>query len=276
MRYIKIMILEKTVELILQIYKYHKILPPKVSRVVIGVGYTGVELTSYAYDPFLGLASTLPEIIQSTNCTKIDFAGNLTDKSFKELMSWSYQPPSLEKIIGIATLNAASQHILAVKNPYQEMKEDLLDFLKINKETRVIFIGFMRPIIRNILSRTRTISIIDKNPMVGRTYHKIPILNDTNDLKESELETDILFCTGTSLINDTLEKILSIFNNNTKIMVVVGPSVSFLPDILFDKGVDIVGGLNVFDSNSTLKILQEGGGTKIFKRYGRKYNFIKE
>ena len=54
------MILENTVKLVLDIYKYHKIIPPRVSKVVIGLGYTGVELEALAYDPFLGLASTLP------------------------------------------------------------------------------------------------------------------------------------------------------------------------------------------------------------------------
>ena len=270
------MILEKTVKLVLDIYKYHKILPPKVSQVILGLGYTGVELITYAYDPFLGLASSLCTIIQSINCTKIDFAGSLTDKPFKELMSWSYQPPSLEKIIGIATLNAASQHILAVKNPYKEIKEDLLDFLKIKKETRVTFIGFMEPMIRNVLNITKIISIIDNNPIIKRSYHNIPILNDIDDLKESDLSIDILFCTGTSLINNTLEKIISVFRNKAKYIVLIGPSISFLPDILFDKGVDIVGGMNIIDSESTIKVLQEGGGTKIFKKYARKYNFIKQ
>jgi len=270
------MILKNTVELVLDIYKYRKILPPKVSKVILGLGYTGVELISYAYDPFLGLASTLPNIIQSTNCTKIDFAGSLTDKSFKELLSWSYQPPSLERIIGIATLNAASQHILAVKNPYKEIKEDLLDFLKITKDTRITFIGFMKPMIRKILNRTKFIKIIDNNPVIKKTYRDIPILSDINDLKESDLSTDILFCTGTSLINNTLERILSIFRKQAKLIVLIGPTISFLPDILFDKGVDIVGGMNIIDSESTIKVLQEGGGTKFFKSYGRKYNFIKQ
>ena len=270
------MILENTVKLVLDIYKYHKILPPKVSKIILGLGYTGVELISYAYDPFLGLAATLPTIIQSRNCTKIDFAGNLTNKSFKELMSWSYQPPSLEKIIGIATLNAASQHILAVKNPYKEIEEDLLDFLKITKDTRIIFIGFMKPMIRNILSITKFVKIIDNNPVIKRTYQDISILNDIDDLKESELAIDILFCTGTSLINNTIERILSVFRKQAKYVVLIGPTISFLPDILFDKGVDIVGGLNIIDSESTIKVLQEGGGTRIFKRYGKKYNFIKD
>ncbi|MFW9827265.1 MAG: hypothetical protein ACFFEY_06740 [Candidatus Thorarchaeota archaeon] len=34
-----------------------------MTKVVIGLGYTGVEVTGYAYEPFLGLASTLPNII---------------------------------------------------------------------------------------------------------------------------------------------------------------------------------------------------------------------
>ena len=269
------MILENTVKLVLDIYKYHKILPPKVSKVILGLGYTGVQLISYAYDPFLGLASTLPNIIRSTNCTKIDFAGSLTDKSFKELMSWSYQLPSLEKIIGIATLNAASQHILAVQNPYKKVEGNLLDFLKIRKNTKITFIGFMKPMIRNILNKTKFVNIIDDNPVIRKTYHGIPILSDIDDLKKSDLSIDILFCTGTSLINNTFERILSEFKKQAKKIVLIGPSISFLPDILFDKGVDIVGGMNIIDSESTIKVLQEGGGTKNFKKFGNKYNFIK-
>jgi len=270
------MILESTVKLVLDTYKYHKIIPPRVSKVVIGLGYTGVELEALAYDPFLGLAATLPTIIQSTNCTKIDFAGSLTDKSFKELMSWSYQPPGLEKIIGIATLNAASQHILAVKSPYKEIEGDLLDFLKIKEETRITSVGFMKPMIRNILRKTKFVSIIDNNPLIKRSFHNIPILNDIDDLKESDLSADILFCTGTSLINNTLEKVLSTFRNMVRFIVLIGPSISFLPDILFDKGVDIVGGMTITDSEPAIRVLQEGGGTKIFKKYGKKYNFIKQ
>ena len=270
------MILENTVKLVLDIYKYHKIIPPRVSKVVIGLGYTGVELEAIAYDPFLGVASTLPNIIQSTNCTKIDFAGKLTNKSFKELMSWSFQPPSLEKIIGIATLNAASQHILAVKTPYKEIEGDLVDFLKIKQDTKILFIGFMKPMIRKVLNKTKFINIIDNNPLIKNSYQNITILNDIDDLEESDLSVDILFCTGTSLINNTLERILSVFRKKAKNIVLIGPTISFLPDILFDKGVDIVGGMTFTDTESTVKVLQEGGGTRYFKNFGRKYNFIKQ
>jgi len=269
------MILEKTVELLLQIYRYHKILPPKVSRVVVGLGYTGVELTAYAYEPFLGVAQTLPSVIHNTDCSKINFAGKLTEMLFTELITWSLEPLSLQKTIGIATLNAASQYVIAVKNPYMELKEELIDYLKINEKTRINFIGFIGPMIKKINTITKNITIVDDNPLTKTLSNVLNVKSSIDQLNEQELNVDILFCTGTSILNGTLEDIISIFKKNTNYIVLVGPTISFIPDILFDYGVDIVGGMEILNSEVTLKILQEGGGTRLFKKYGRKYHFIK-
>ena len=266
------MILEKTIEILLQIYKYHKILPPKVNKVVIGLGYTGVELATYAYDPFLGVAQTLPSLIQKFDCTKINYAGCLTEKSFSELLNWSLKPPSIQKIIGIATLNAASQHILEIQNPYQELEEGLIKYLKINNTSRIIFIGYIGPLIEKVNSITNFITVVDDSPSIT----KFNVRDSINQLNERELDIDILFCSGTSIINNTLEDIVSLFRKKVQYIVVLGPTASFIPDILFDYGIDIVGGMKILDSESTLRIIQEGGGTKLFKKYGKKYNFIKQ
>ncbi|MFX0027539.1 MAG: Rossmann-like domain-containing protein [Candidatus Hermodarchaeota archaeon] len=269
------MILEKTLELLLQIYKYHKILPPKVTRVVVGLGYTGVELAAYAYEPFLGLAQTLPSVIHHIDCSKTNFAGKLTELSFSELITWSLEPLSLEKTIGIATLNAASQHVLAIKNPYLELKKGLIDYLKINENTRINFIGFIGPMIKKVNAITKNITIVDDNPVAKTLSNEFNIKSNIDQLNEQELNVDILFCSGTSILNGTLEDIISIFKKNASYIVVIGPTISFIPDILFDYGVDIVGGMQILNSEATLKILQEGGGTRLFKKYGKKYNFIK-
>lgn len=269
------MILEKTLELLSQIYRYHKILPPKISRVVVGLGYTGVELATYAYEPFLGVAQTLPSVIHNTDCSKINFVGKLTEMSFTELITWSLKPLSLQKILGIATLNAASQHVLAVKNPYVELKEELINYLNINEKTRINFIGFIGPMIKTINRITTNITIVDDNPLTKTLSKEFNIKSNIDQLNEQELEVDILFCTGTSILNDTLEDIISIFKKKANYIVVVGPTISFIPDILFDYGVDIVGGMKILNSEATLKILKEGGGTRFFKKYGRKYHFIK-
>ncbi|MFW9969543.1 MAG: Rossmann-like domain-containing protein [Candidatus Odinarchaeota archaeon] len=270
------MILERTVELVNQIYKIHKIMPPKVTKIVIGLGYTGVEVSAYAYEPFLGLASTLPSIINATECNKMNFAGKLTEKPLNELLNWSFEPPSLKKIIGIASLNGVSQHILQIMNPYKKLNVNLIDGLEINKKTVVNFIGLIRPLIRKVSKLTQKITIVENSLSISSEFNNFNVKQNINQLKEEELFCDILFCTGTTLVNDTLEPILNKFKRKSQEIILIGPTASIIPDILFDQGIDIVGGMKILNSEATLQILQEGGGTKLFKKFGKKYNLLRE
>lgn len=270
------MILEKTVELIKQIYKVHEIIPPKVTKVVIGLGYTGVEVSAYEIEPILGLASTLPSVVNTADCSKIKFAGKLTNKKLLELLEWSYLAPSLKKIIGIATLNAVSQHILRINNVYSKLKGDPLDCLEINQDTSITIIGLMKPFIRKLVKKTRKITLVEDTISAPKEFSEFIFLTNIDELEKEEISTDILFCTGTSLINNTIEKILNLFRKKTRKIIIMGPSVGMLPDVLFNHGVDIVGGMEITNSEETLKILQEGGGTKLFKKFGEKYNLIKK
>lgn len=270
------MILENTLNLVKQIYKIHKIIPPKVTQVVVGLGYTGVELTTYAYDPFLGLASTLTSIINNTDCSKISFAGNLTSFHLNDLLNWSIQAPSIKKIIGIATLNGASQHILKILNPYKKSEKSLLELIEIKKDTKITFIGFIKPLIREISKITKSIRIIEDTMVITPEFRHFKCQKSYTQLVDEEITTDILICTGTTLINNTLETILEKFKRKAGKIIVLGPTASMIPDILFDYGVDIVGGMEIINSISTMKILKESGGTKLFKKFGKKYNLIKE
>jgi uncharacterized protein (DUF4213/DUF364 family) len=270
------MILEKTLDLVKQIYKYHKIVAPKITNIIVGLGYTGVEVSAYCYEPILGLAQTLPNIIRETNCSKIEFAGNLTELPITEILGWVKEKPSLRKIIGIATLNAVSHHILQIENPYTELKKDLFEFLKIDRNTRIVFVGNIEPLVKNTRQFTELITIVDDNILLKNEFNNIPIKKAVYELNRDEMKADIVFCSGTSLITDSLGDIISMFRKSAKYMIILGPTVSFLPDILFDYGIDIVGGIKIIDAKSTIKVLQEAGGTKIFKDYGKKYNFIKD
>ena len=270
------MLLEKTVELVKQIYKVHRIIPPKVTNVVIGLGYTGVEITAYALDPILGLASTLPSVINNTDCSKIKFAGYLTKTKLIDLLDWALLPPSLKKVIGVATLNAVSQHILKIENPYSILTGDILDFLEINQNMKITVIGLMKPLINKLRKKTINITLVEDMISTPQQFNQFKLKNSIEELEKEELGTDLLFCTGTAIINNTIEKILNLYKNKAQKIIVMGPSTGLLPDILFDRGVDIVGGMEITNSNATLKILQEGGGTMLFKKFGKKYNLIKK
>ncbi|MFW9880037.1 MAG: Rossmann-like domain-containing protein [Candidatus Thorarchaeota archaeon] len=268
------MILEKTVEFVNKFYKDHEIDQPEITKVIIGLGYTGVQVSAYGYKPFVGLASTLPNIINKTDCSKIKFAGSLTNKPLSELLKWSYNPPSLKKIIGLATLNGISQYILNITSPYRKVMGDILEYIDIKEDTNITIIGLMKPLIRKLRKITRNLTLVEDTISIPQEFKDFKFRTNIDELEEGEIYTDILFCTGTSLINNTIEKILNLFRNKTQQTIVIGPSVGLLPDILFDSGVDIVGGMEITDSEATLKILQEGGGTKIFKKFGKKYNLI--
>ena len=134
------MILEKTVELVKQTYISHSIEPPEVSKVVLGLGYTGVVVSTQETESYLGLAATVPNIVNNTSCNKIDSAGNITNKALFKLMEWSFEPPSIRKIVGLATLNAVSQHIFKIKKTYTKLKDDLLSQLNIDKDTSITVI----------------------------------------------------------------------------------------------------------------------------------------
>ncbi|MHA2181331.1 MAG: enolase N-terminal-like fold-containing protein, partial [Promethearchaeota archaeon] len=152
------MILEETVEEVKQIYINHNIVPPIISKVVLGLGYTGVRVSTQEGKSFLGLAATVPSIVNNSNCSKIKFAGNLTNKPIFELMEWSFDLPNIRKIVGLATLNAASQHIFKFKNLYTRLKGGLLSNLKIDRNTTITVIGLMKPLIRKLSKITKLIT----------------------------------------------------------------------------------------------------------------------
>jgi uncharacterized protein (DUF4213/DUF364 family) len=270
------MILEKTVEKIKLIYVNHNIELPKISNVILGLGYTGVEISIQKTESFLGLAATVPSIINNTTCSKIEFAGKLTNKELFELMGWSTESPSIRKIVGLAAVNAASQHIFKFKNPYTKIKADLLSHLNIDKDTKITVIGLMKPLIRKLSNLTKSITLVENSIPVSAEFNVFEFRYNIEQLRNKDFSTDLLFCTGTVLINNTIEKILELFGKKARKIILIGPSASMIPDILFENGVNIVGGMEIFDTEATIRVVQEGGGTKLFKQYGKKYNLINE
>ena len=64
--------------------------------------------------------------------------------------------------------------------------------------------------------------------------------------------------TGTTLINGTLEGLIGLCRPDARI-VVVGPTVSLLPDAFLRRGVDVLGSVRVTAPDEFLDVLSEGG-----------------
>lgn len=269
------MIVDKTIDKIINMLDGMKEPDLQISNVVIGLGYTGVELKFNDNSTQLGVAYTLPKVFKDKSCTKIDFAGNLTKMKVKELLLWGKNSLNLEKIIGIATLNALSQYYIHDNSSqYKFLDKDLFEYLDINKSTKVSFIGLIKPMIKQFSKITQNITIVERNLEFSEFFKKFKLKRDITDLTQGDLKTDILICTGTSLINNTLEKILDTYGDKAKFICLIGPTASMIPNILFGYGVDLIGGMKFTNNAGALTVLQEAGGTRFFKKFGKKYNIL--
>lgn len=270
------MILEKTVELIYQIYRSYKILKPKINQIIFGLKYIAVELHAYSYSPFLGLSYVPHNILKSTEYSNIGFDEKLKENRISEILKWSYEPPSIKKIVGIATLNAMSQHILEIKNPFKSIKKSLIDHLKIETNTNVVFVGADLPLIHRINEITKNITLVSGKMVSKSLFNQISIKKCVDDLSAEEKAADILFITDTILVNDILEELLIKFKKKARKIVLIGPSASMIPDILFDYGIDIVVGTKVINYESTLDVIKERRDLKNLMEYTQNYCLIKD
>ena len=76
-------------------------------------------------------------------------------------------------------------------------------------------------------------------------------------------ESDVVVATGVTFLNDTLEGLLKVKKPGA-IFIVVGPSVP-LSTVLFDYGVDIVGGAYAEDEDQVYKKILQGASPRLIK-----------
>ena len=87
---------------------------------------------------------------------------------------------------------------------------------------------------------------------------------------------DNLIITGVTLLNDTLEEILSLKKSGAEV-IVVGPTVSMSPKALFDRGVSHVGGIYTTHADELLDVIgQAGSGYHFFGKFAEKFVMSRE
>lgn len=79
-------------------------------------------------------------------------------------------------------------------------------------------------------------------------------------------EQDVVFITGTALINKTMPRLLSLAKDSR--IILVGPSVPISP-VLFNYGVDAVSSTVMLDQELVWRTVKQGGKMKAFKSGGQ-------
>ncbi len=103
-------------------------------------------------------------------------------------------------------------------------------------------VGFFGPVVERYLARGCRITVVEKKP--ERVPIELGIEVSTNPA--ALRGCDHIVCTASTLINNTLEEILGNLSQDSTVNL-MGPSASCLPDPLFARGIDLVGGILIDD-----------------------------
>jgi len=215
---------------------------------------------------YCGLSSSLSQDAFCCNPEEEDLPApknSFTEMSAVELAKFSLSADITRASLGIAAINSLINVDLE--------KEADLDGLQLihdlGKGKNISIIGHF-PFLERVREVAKNLWIIEKHPRPG----DIPEEAGKDYLPKS----DIVVISGTTLINHTLEGILSLCHPRS-VRMMLGPSTPMTP-ILFDYGIDILSGSRVTDKQTALKYISEGANFIRLKKTGavRFVNMVKD
>jgi uncharacterized protein (DUF4213/DUF364 family) len=181
--------------------------------------------------------------------------GEITGRPADEIMSWLLSNDALKKTAGLAVLNALSQDFLN-KNPdaYQLDKEsDLFDLLRLDKSNRVGVVGFFRPMMEKLVENAGEVVVIERSGELLKESYPFVMTDNPEALRQC----DKVLITATTVLNDSLPEVMP-HCADASFVAMMGPTAGFLPDTVFDLGIDAVGFTRVMNLDLFLERFSSG------------------
>jgi len=232
-----------------------------IDRLVIGLFFTGVKLAN----GFAGMSFTPAKDIPDAVCCPSSVGRTfdpvrVSGTKVMEILSSLESPEPIKRAVAVATLNALSAMCWSrgLTDGYQKRERaDAQDYIKIHSESSVAVFGAIIPVMRMLKMRGGTWWVIEQDSKTlkdDELGHYVPWGQSDEIVKKA----DALIITGVSLLNNTLDPILSLARPGVEIAV-MGPTASMVPEPMFRRGVRVVGGVWVKRPDELLNVLASGG-----------------
>lgn len=234
-----------------------------IEDVCIGVFLTAVKLSNGAY----GLASTQISRDQSHRSRR-DLAPFTPFKIKGQKISDLFlreKPPRVGDSLQVATLNALSAQVMTPENYHILEDKDPVDLLDLSGGKTITLVGAFQSYIRKLKITDNHLQVLELNPKAfqpedGKYY--VPARQADQVLPNS----DIVIITGSATVNHSLDGLLDLIPSTTTV-VVTGPTSSYIPDLLFEKGVDFVGATRITDPEKMMQMVGEAASGFYLFRY---------
>ena len=168
---------------------------------------------------------------------------SLMGRSARELAHWVLQDHWLRAGIGMAGLNSLRD--IDYEALVEINAKHIIADRAVGKNLMVV--GHF-PFVEELRAKVQNLWVMEKQPRAG-------------DLSEEEgyralAEADVVAITGTSLINHTFDRIIARCQPGS-FKIMLGPSTPLSP-ILFDFGLDLIGGSLVEEEGTVLTMVEKG------------------
>ena len=233
----------------------------RIERAVVGIFFTGVKLSTGHGGICATPVKSIPEAVCCPSSAKaMPHSGRLRERSIRAYLTDALGDRPMRKALGIAVVSALSALCDDVcPGPGHSVVRgvDAVDLLTIQESGNVVVVGALTPYLRALKQAGQPFRVLEMDPRTLKP-DELPFYTPVEETEMVVPWADTLVITGTTLINGTLDHLLELARPEATV-VVLGPSVSILPDALFSRGVEIVGGNQVTDPDRLLDTLAEGG-----------------
>lgn len=175
----------------------------------------------------------------------------------RSLSRWYGDGEPARRALGFAALNAISQHLFARAAFTPDTATSSVSLLGPGEGDHVGMIGLFPSLVDRILAAGARLTVAELNPELVRDDGRYRVTLDGRALSACNK----VISTSTVLLNDTLDDVLAACRG-ASYFGIIGPGAGCLPDPLFARGVNTVGGAGVVSRERLIASLTGG------KRWG--------
>ena len=175
----------------------------------------------------------------------------------RSLSRWYGDGEPARRALGFAALNAISQHLFARAAFTPDTATSSVSLLGPGEGDHVGMIGLFPSLVDRILAAGARLTVAELNPELVRDDGRYRVTLDGRELSACNK----VISTSTVLLNDTLDDVLAACRG-ASYFGIIGPGAGCLPDPLFARGVNTVGGAGVVSRERLIASLTGG------KRWG--------
>jgi uncharacterized protein len=245
----------------------------RVERVVVGLFFTGVKLDSGAAGACATPLRSIPEAVCCpSSAMAMPFPGKLRGRPARALLKETGAASGIRRAVGIAAMNALAE-MCWERRPRNDVELgigiDAYDAAAIRAADHVVVVGAFVPFLKALKRARQRFTVLEIDAATLKP-DELPYYRPAREAGEVVPSADVVLITGTTLVNGTLDDLLGLCRPSARV-VVVGPTVSLLPDAFLRRGVDVLGGIRVTAADAFLDLLAEGGsGHHFFGRSAEK------